>query len=167
MKKYVINEDFIFKNFGVEGGGAMVKSSLVRLYTLIDGFDATHVGLYAYFRSWRNSTDKDRLNTVWHSKEYMQIQTGLGRKAFNSRLSKLVEVGLITEIPSQSNPMKKIYYVHDPLSRDEFIKKYPDEINRFAKKLEEMERKNNEYKERRKQKELESIRKVQKKDGII
>src|SRR5699024_11564582 len=79
----------------------------------------------------------------------------------------ILEVGLITEIPSQSNPMKKIYYVHDPLSRDEFIKKYPDEINRFAKKLEEMERKNNEYKERRKQKELESIRKVQKKDGII
>lgn len=160
----MIDEKFINKHFGVEGGGAMVKSSLIRLYTLLDGFDATHVGLYAYFRSWRNTTDKQRLNTVWHSKEYMQIQTGLGRTAFNSRLKKLVEVGLITEIPSRENPMKKIYYVHDPLSRDQFIEKYPKEIEKFKERIEEMERKNNEYKERRRQADLEAIKKIQEMD---
>lgn len=155
-----ISREFINKHFGIEGGGAMVKTSLVRLYTLLDGFDATHVGLYAYFRSWRNTTNEERLNTVWHGKEYMQLQTGLGRTAFNRRLKKLVEVGLITEIPSQENPMKKIYYVHDPLSRDEFIQKYPDAVEEYQKKVTELEKKNKEYRESRRQADLDAIRKV-------
>lgn len=160
MTQQKVSQELINKHFGIEGGGAMVKTSLVRLYTLLDGFDATHVGLYAYFRSWRNSSDEDRLNTVWHGKEYMQLQTGLGRTAFDSRLKKLVEVGLISEIPSSEVPNKKIYYVHDPLSRDEFIDKYPEAVAEFTKKVAELEEKNRKNREDRRRRDLEAIRKI-------
>jgi len=145
------NPELIDRHFGFPGGGAMTRSSLVRLYTLIDGFDVTHVGLYAYFRSWRNSTDENRLHTVWHSKEYMYAQTGLGRSAFNSKLKKLIEVGLITELPSEVVPNKKVWYVFDPLSRDQFIEKYPDKVRAFFERAEEIEKENVKDRERRKE----------------
>src|SRR5690625_845905 len=155
-----LKADFIMKNFGVEGGMSVIRSSLVRLYTLLDGFDATHVGLYAYFRSWRNSSDESRLNTVWHGKDYMQLQTGLGVRAVNARLKVLVRVGLITEIPKSSNSQRMFYYVHDPLSRDQFIEKYPDEVREFARKREILANKNKENRENMRLADLAAIKEV-------
>ncbi|WP_345242489.1 hypothetical protein [Pontibacillus salipaludis] len=149
-----MNEQFdaelLGRHFGFPDGGAMTRSSLVRLYTLLEGFDVTHVGLYAYLRSWRNSTDEKRLNTVWHSKAYMQAQSGLGRTSFNSKLRKLIEVGLVSELDSEVVANKKIWYVHDPLSRDQFIERYPHLVAEFFKKAEQIEQSNTEDRERRK-----------------
>lgn len=137
MKKY--DEGLILKHFGNEAGFAHVLTSVLRLYTLLPEFDVTHAGLYAYFRSWRNSTDPAKLNTVWHSKQYMYAQSGLGRSAFDARLKVLIKYGLITPIRSELVPNKDIYYVHDPLSRDKFIDVYGANVEAFLKKIEEIE----------------------------
>jgi hypothetical protein len=135
----------INRHFGSEKGSSMVRTSLLRMYTALEGFDVSTAGLYAYFRSWRNTTGDIRTkNTVWHQKEYMYVQTGLGRTAFNSRLETLKKYGLITELDSNRGPNKKVYYVHDPLSRDDFIKKYTQEVKELVKKVEEVEKKSDE-----------------------
>jgi hypothetical protein len=143
--------DLLFKHFGKEDGYVHVLTSLYRLYTQLPDFDVTHAGLYGYFRSWRNSTDQDKLNTVWHSKKYMYAQTGLGRTAFNARLKVLIKYGLITPIESELVPHKQIYYVHDPLPRDQFIEKYSVYVNEFFEKAEKIEKENAEDRERRRE----------------
>ncbi|MFE4524010.1 hypothetical protein ACFRCQ_18190 [Cytobacillus firmus] len=134
-----MDDQQIFKHFGNEKGFAHVLTSVLRMYTLLPDFDVTHAGLYAYFRSWRNSTDEDRLNLVWHSKQYMYAQSGLGRSAFDSRLKVLIKYGLITPIKSELVPNKDIYYVHDPLSRDKFLEVHKTHVETFFKKVEEIE----------------------------
>jgi len=133
------DDQLVFKHFGNERGFAHVLTSVLRLYTLLPEFDVTHAGLYAYFRSWRNSTDPERINLVWHSKQYMYAQSGLGRSAFDARLKVLIKYGLITPIKSELVPNKDIYYVHDPLTRDNFINQYREQVKEFFIKVEEIE----------------------------
>jgi predicted transcriptional regulator len=143
-----MEEKKIQRHFGSVDGASMVRTSLLRMYTTLEEFDVTTAGLYAYFRSWRNTNgDAEKKNTVWLQKEYMFEQTGLGRTAFNKRLEVLKRYGLITELDSNRGPNKKIYYVHDPLSRDAFLKKYPDELKKFIEEVEKIEKKSNENNE--------------------
>lgn len=46
-------------------------------------------------RSWRNTNNGDLLHIVCHYREYLQLQSGLGRKAFNTRLKVLETYGLV------------------------------------------------------------------------
>lgn len=41
-------QDQLTKHFGDERGFSRISNTLTRLYTQLDGFDATTVGLYAY-----------------------------------------------------------------------------------------------------------------------
>jgi replication initiation and membrane attachment protein DnaB len=134
------NAEDVFRHFGKEDGYAKVLTSVLRLYTQLPDFDVSHAGLYAYFRSWRNTTDQDKLNTVWHSKDYMYAQTGLGRTAFNRKLSVLEKYELVTTLKHDHIPNKYVYYVHDPLPRDKFIEKYSEYVREFFDKVEEIEK---------------------------
>ncbi|PJN90592.1 hypothetical protein CVN76_09545 [Bacillus sp. mrc49] len=140
----------LMKHFGDPAGFSRMSNTLVRLYTLLDGFDVTTAGLYAYLRSWRNTTNEDMRGIVWHSREYLQAQSGLGRKAFDSRLRVLKECGLVAVIKSPVVANKDYFVVHDPLTRDEFIAKYPSEIKAFFTKVEEIQARIAEDREKRK-----------------
>jgi predicted transcriptional regulator len=94
---------------------------------------------------------------VWHSREYMQLQSGLGRSAFDSRLKKLREVGLVDVKKSPTVPNKDYFIVYDPLDRDAFIKKYAAEVSDFFAKLEELEKRTQEDRDRRQRAELRKI----------
>jgi hypothetical protein len=135
-------QDKLKKHFGDPNGFSRISNTLTRLYTQLEGFDATTVGLYAYLRSWRNTADEKMKGIVWHSREYLYAQSGLGRKAFESRLRVLKKYGLIDVVKSPMVPNKDYFVVHDPLSRDEFIAKYPVEVEIFFKAASEIEEKN-------------------------
>jgi replication initiation and membrane attachment protein DnaB len=139
------------KHFGDPNGFSRISNTLTRLYTQLDGFDATTVGLYAYLRSWRNTRDEKMRGIVWHSREYLYAQSGLGRKAFEARLRVLKKYGLIDVVKSPVVPNKDYFVVHDPLTRDEFIEKYPAEVELFFKTAEEIEAKNLADREKRQQ----------------
>ncbi|WP_066156299.1 hypothetical protein [Halalkalibacter krulwichiae] len=94
---------------------------------------------------------------VWHSREFMQLQSGLGRSAFNSRLEKLREVGLVDVKKSPTVPNKDYFIVYDPLDRDAFIQKYGAEVSEFFAKLAELEKRTLEDRERRQRAELQKI----------
>lgn len=136
------SQDKLKKHFGDPNGFSRISNTLTRLYTQLEGFDATTVGLYSYLRSWRNTTDEKMKGIVWHSREYLYAQSGLGRKAFESRLRVLKKYGLVDVVKSPVVPNKDYFVVHDPLSRDEFIAKYPVEVEQFYKIAEEIEAKN-------------------------
>lgn len=137
------------KHFGDPAGFSRVSNTLVRLYTQLEGFDATTVGLYAYLRSWRNSSDDEMKHIVWHSREYLYAQSGMGRKAFNARLAVLRKYGLVDIVKSPIVANKDYFVVHDPLTRDEFIEKYSDEIAKFFEKVDEIEKRNADDRKRR------------------
>jgi hypothetical protein len=88
---------------------------------------------------------------VWHSREYLYAQSGLGRKAFESRLNVLKKYGLIDVVKSPVVANKDYFVVHDPLSRDEFIEKYPTEVEQFFKEANGIEEKNMADREKRQQ----------------
>lgn len=134
-------QDQLTKHFGDERGFSRISNTLTRLYTQLDGFDATTVGLYAYLRSWRNTSDEQMKGIVWHSREYLYAQSGLGRKSFNARIEVLKKYGLVDVVKSPMVPNKDYFVIHDPLSRDEFIAKYPDEVEKFFEKAEGIEAK--------------------------
>jgi len=138
------------KHFGDPTGFSRMSNTLVRLYPLLDGFDATTAGLYAYLRSWRNTTDPKMLGIVWHSRDYLQAQSGLGRKAFDSRLAALKKYGLVSVVKSPIVANKDHFVVHDPLTRDEFIVKYPKEVEAFFTKVDEINERTAADRERRK-----------------
>src|SRR5690554_4070496 len=122
-----MNDELIKKHFGDEDGFSRVSNTLIRLYTLLDDFDVTTAGLYAYLRSWRNSDPKSEMyNTVWLSREYMYEQSGLKRKAFNKRLNVLRKYGLVSVVKSKTVANKDYFIVHDPLERDEFLRRFPE-----------------------------------------
>ncbi|HDX9587941.1 TPA: hypothetical protein ROX98_000862 [Bacillus pseudomycoides] len=145
----MLSEDILKKHFGDHTGFSRVANSLVRLYTLLPGFNSDVVGLYAYMRSWRNSSNEDLLYTVWHSRDYLQLQSGLGRKAFNTRLSVLVTYGLVEIKKSPQVANKDYFIVHDPLERDEFLETYRQYVDEFLDKAAEIETRNKTYRERR------------------
>jgi hypothetical protein len=139
-------QELIDRHFGYQTGGAMVKTSLVRMYTQLPGFNTDVAGLYAFLRSWRNSKeDSDMFHAVWHSKDYLYIQSGLGRKAFASRLEVLERYNLVTVKKSTIIPNKDVIYVHDPLTRDEFAKAHPKVVEEFIQKAAGIEARNLEY----------------------
>jgi hypothetical protein len=144
-------QDKLTKHFGDPNGFSRISNTLTRLYTQLEGFDATTVGLYAYLRSWRNTTDEKMKGIVWHSREYLYAQSGLGRKAFEARLKVLKKYGLVDVVKSPVVPNKDYFVVHDPLSRDEFIEKYPAEVEKFLKIVAEIEAKNEADREKRQQ----------------
>lgn len=150
-------EEQLVKQFGDPSGFSRVSNTLVRLYTLLDGFDATTAGLYAYLRSWRNTSNPDMFGIVWHSREYLYAQSGLGRKAFDSRLAVLKKYGLVDVVKSPQVPNKDYFVIHDPLTRDEFIEKYPDEVKRFFEKVEAINSKAAADRERRQRFALEKL----------
>lgn len=78
---------------------------------------------------------------VWHSREYLYAQSGLGRKSFNARIEVLKKYGLVDVVKSPMVPNKDYFVIHDPLSRDEFIAKYPDEVEKFLRKQKRLRRK--------------------------
>ena len=140
------SEEMINRHFGSPDGKAMIYTSLVRMYTQLEGFSTDVAGLYAFLRSWRNSKEGHEMyHAVWHSKEYMYAQSGIGRKAFNKRLQMLEKYGLVTVKKSDIIPNKDVIYVHDPLTRDQFIEKYPDVVETFVKEALRIEAKNAEY----------------------
>lgn len=145
-----LSEELLVKHFGNEDGFSRVSNTLTRLYTQLEGFDASTVGLYAYMRSWRNTTDPTMLNIVWHSREYLYAQSGLGRKAFGARLEVLKKYGLVDVVKSSIVPNKDYFVVHDPLERNEFVAKYPEVIYEFLEKADDIEKKNAEDREKRK-----------------
>ncbi|MFF2501081.1 hypothetical protein [Peribacillus sp. NPDC058075] len=49
----------LIKHFGDPTGFSRISNTLVHFYTLLDGFDVTIAGLYAFLRSWRNTTNED------------------------------------------------------------------------------------------------------------
>ena len=133
------SDEQLTKHFGAPKGFSRVSNTLTRLYTLLDGFDASTIGLYAYLRSWRNTSDPNMKGIVWHSREYMYLQSGLGRTAFASRLNKLIEVGLVEIIKSPTIPNKDYFIVYDPLDRDTFIEKFGDKVDKFFNDVDELE----------------------------
>ncbi|PFW37663.1 hypothetical protein COL11_09900 [Bacillus anthracis] len=142
-------EDTLKKHFGDPTGFSRVSNSLVRLYTLLPEFNSDVVGLYSYMRSWRNTNNEDLLHTVWHCREYLQLQSGLGRKAFNTRLKVLETYGLVEIKKSPMVANKDYFIVHDPLKRDEFLKIYQQYVDEFLEKATEIEARNKTYRERR------------------
>ncbi|WP_158555992.1 hypothetical protein [Peribacillus glennii] len=68
----------------------------------------------------------------------MQAQSGLGRKAFDSRLAVLKKYGLVDTVKSPVVANKDYFVVLDPLSRDEFITRYPDQIDAFFTVVDEI-----------------------------
>jgi hypothetical protein len=159
------SEELLCKHFGAPDGYTSVESVVIRLYTLLDGFDITTAGLYLYLRSWR-STREDTKGLVWHSREYMYAQTGIGRKAFDARLKTLIKYELVTPIQSPYAPNKQNFIIHDPLTRDEFIRKYPEAVEKFLQKVEEIEARNIADRQRReeikRQKLIERVQSAQK-----
>jgi hypothetical protein len=139
------------KHFGDETGFSRISNTLTRLYTQLEGFDATTVGLYAYLRSWRNTSDEKMRGIVWHSREYLQAQSGLGRKAFDARLRVLKKYGLVDVVKSPAVPNKDYFVILDPLSRDDFIEKYPAEVAEFFSIAADIEKKNVLDREKRQQ----------------
>ena len=117
-----------------------MSNTLVRLYPILEGFDATTAGLYAYMRSWRNSKEGDPMNgIVWHSRDYLQAQSGLGEKpSIQEELAVLKKYGLVSVVKSPTVANKDYFVVHDPLTRDEFIAKYPEEVEAFFIKVAEI-----------------------------
>lgn len=139
-------QELIDRHFGWERGSSMVKTSLVRMYTQLPDFNTDVAGLYAFLRSWRNSKeDSDMHHAVWHSKDYLYAQSGLGRKAFASRLEVLERYNLVTVKKSPIIPNKDVIYVHDPLTRDEFAKAHPKVVDEFIQKAVGIEARNLEY----------------------
>ena len=157
-----MNEELIKKHFGDKDGFSRVSNTLIRLYTLLDGFDVTTAGLYAYLRSWRHSKDPSShmYNVVWLSREYMYEQTGLGRRAFNSRLAALEKYGLVSVIKSKTIANKDYFIIHDPLDRDEFLQRFPEVAAKFIETAAEIEQKNAEFRRQQLAKEIEEARKV-------
>jgi hypothetical protein len=159
------SEEILRKHFGAPDGYTSVESVVIRLYTLLDGFDITTAGLYLYLRSWR-SMREDTKGLVWHSREYMYAQTGIKRKAFDARLKTLIKYKLVTPIPSPYASNKHNFIIHDPLTRDEFIRKYPQVVDKFLQKIEGIEARNMTDRQRReeiaRQKLIEQVQSVQK-----
>jgi hypothetical protein len=154
-----MNDELIKKHFGDEGGFSRVSNTLIRLYTLLDDFDVTTAGLYAYLRSWRNSDPKSKMyNIVWLSREYMYEQSGLKRKAFNKRLNVLRKYGLVSVVKSKTVANKDYFIVHDPLERDEFLRRFPEVAERFIETAAEIDSKNKEYRQRKLAEEIEAAR---------
>ncbi|MFL1665314.1 hypothetical protein [Bacillus cereus] len=153
----ILSEEILMKHFGMHTGFSRVANSLVRLYTLLPGFNSDVVGLYAYMRSWRNSNSEDLLYTVWHCREYLQLQSGLGRKAFNNRLSVLQMYGLVEIKKSPQVANKDYFIVHDPLERDEFLVTYRQYVNGFLDKAAEIEARNKTDRERRYEKQRQKL----------
>ncbi|HDR8094248.1 TPA: hypothetical protein QCZ12_004359 [Bacillus cereus] len=153
----ILSEEILMKHFGMHIGFSRVANSLVRLYTLLPGFNSDVVGLYAYMRSWRNSNSEDLLYTVWHCREYLQLQSGLGRKAFNTRLSVLVTYGLVEIKKSPQVANKDYFIVHDPLERDEFLITYRQYVDEFLNKAAEIEARNKTDRERRYEKQRQRL----------
>ncbi|PEB48010.1 hypothetical protein CON65_09465 [Bacillus pseudomycoides] len=153
----ILTEEVLMKHFGATEGFSRVSNSLVRLYTLLPGFNSDVVGLYAYMRSWRNTSNEDLLYTVWHSREYLQLQSGLGRKAFNTRLSVLVTYGLVETKKSPIVANKDYFIVHDPLERAEFLATYRQYVDEFLNKAAEIEARNKTDRERRYEKQRQRL----------
>lgn len=150
-------EKILIRHFGDPGGFSRVSNTLVRLYTQLDGFSSDVVGLYAYLRSWRNTTDPEMLNIVWHSREYLYLQSGLGRRAFDTRLKVLEKYGLVNVFKSKITANKDYFVINDPLERDEFIARFSEEVAGFFKKRDELEKKTQLDRERRQQIEREHL----------
>lgn len=159
------SEELLCKHFGAPDGYTSVESVVIRLYTLLDRFDITTAGLYLYLRSWR-STREETKGLVWHSREYIYAQTGIGRKAFDARLEVLQKYDLVSLIKSPYAPNKHNFVIHDPLPRDEFIRKYPEAVEKFLQKVEEIEARNMADRQRReeikRQKLIERVQAAQK-----
>lgn len=155
-----MNDELLTKHFGDKGGFSRVSNTLIRLYTLLDGFDASTAGLYAYLRSWRNSSDPSSPmhNIVWHSRDYMYEQSGLKRKAFNARLKALETYGLVSVVKSKTVANKDYFIVHDPLERDEFLRRWPEVAERFIETAAEIERRNKEFRQQQLAAEIAEVR---------
>ncbi|MCU4820280.1 hypothetical protein OCA00_01315 [Bacillus cereus] len=153
----ILAEEILMKHFGMHTGFSRVANSLVRLYTLLPGFNSDVVGLYAYMRSWRNSNSEDLLYTVWHCREYLQLQSGLGRKAFNTRLKVLETYGLVEIKKSPRVANKDYFIVHDPLERDVFLETYRQYVDGFLDKAAEIEARNKTDRERRYEKQRQRL----------
>ncbi|EPC8419964.1 hypothetical protein ACR3AO_002553 [Bacillus wiedmannii] len=153
----ILAKDILMKHFGMHTGFSRVANSMVRLYTLLPGFNSDVVGLYAYMRSWRNTSNEDLLHTVWHCREYLQLQSGLGRKAFNTRLKVLETYGLVEIKKSPMVANKDYFIVHDPLERDVFLETYQQYVDEFLSKAAEIEVRNKTDRERRYEKQRQRL----------
>ncbi|RFU60525.1 hypothetical protein D0466_21105 [Peribacillus glennii] len=132
------SQEQLTKHFGHPAGFSRTSNTLIRLFTLLESFNSDTAGLYAYLRSCRNTTDPKMQGIVWRSPEYLQAQSGLGRKAFDSRLAVLKKYGLVDTVKSPVVANKDYFVVLDPLSRDEFITRYPDQIDAFFTVVDEI-----------------------------
>jgi hypothetical protein len=124
-------------------GFVQTPNTIIRLYTLLDGFDITTAGVYIFMRSWRNNDPSAEYhNCVWLSREEMAAQLGIGVDKLRVQIRKLTEYGLIEIRKSKSRANKDVFEVKEPLTEEQFREAYPDAIKKFESRLEEINARN-------------------------
>ncbi|MEZ2660597.1 hypothetical protein [Aneurinibacillus aneurinilyticus] len=123
-------------------GFTQVPNMILRMYTLLDGFDIEAAGMYAYLHSWRqNNPEHELYQCVWLTHEAMQIQAGIGRGKFDRLMGVLIKYGLVRKLKASNIPNKNVYEVLEPLSDDEFRARYTAEIAKFVERIDALQQK--------------------------